>query len=199
MSEFLATELAAGQHPHVFGGKELSIRLANGLVALVGPNGAGKTEAMKLLRDRLRSTGGPLSDRKVVYLPAGRSSVLERFGSSVDHPNSRTSDPASIGHRSYTENWWLIEGAMGMFLRLKERPDLLLKIEARLQALYQRRLRLEWSQQGLQIGFVPTTGGNEYYANAEASGLIHLVPLLAATYDEQIGALLVDEPEISLH
>jgi len=84
-------------------------------------------------------------------------------------------------------------------MRLKDRPDLLLKVEARLQSLYQRRLRLEWSQQGLQVGFSPTTGGEPYYANAEASGLLQFIPLLAAVYDNEIGALLVDEPEISLH
>ncbi len=84
-------------------------------------------------------------------------------------------------------------------MHLKDRPDLLLKVEARLQSLYQRRLRLEWSQQGLQVGFSPTTGGEPYYANAEASGLLQFIPLLAAVYDNEIGALLVDEPEISLH
>ncbi len=86
-----------------------------------------------------------------------------------------------------------------MFLRLKDRTDLLLKVEARLQALYQRRLRLDWTQHGLQVGFSPTTGGKGYYANVEASGVIELISLLTAIYDDDIGALLIDEPEISLH
>ncbi len=95
--------------------------------------------------------------------------------------------------------WWQIEGAPGLFLRLKDRPDLLLKVEARLQALYQRRLRLEWTQSGLRIAFAPTMGGAPYFANVEASGLLELVPLLAALYDDEIAALLIDEAEISLH
>lgn len=84
-------------------------------------------------------------------------------------------------------------------MRLKERPDLLLKVEARLQQLHERRLRLDWSQSGLEIRFSRTTGGNPYFANVEASGLLQLVPLLAAIYDDGIFALLIDEPEISLH
>jgi len=33
----------------------------------------------------------------------------------------------------------------------------------------------------------------------EASGLVHLVSILAAIYDNEIGALIIDEPEVSLH
>lgn len=84
-------------------------------------------------------------------------------------------------------------------MRLKSRPDLLLKVEARLQALHQRRLKLEWGQSGIELSFSPTVGGARYFANVEASGLLQLVPLLACLYDDQISALLVDEPELSLH
>jgi AAA domain, putative AbiEii toxin, Type IV TA system len=53
----------------------------------------------------------------------------------------------------------------------------------------------KWTSSRIQ----PTTGGERYYANNEASGVIELIPLLAAIYDDEIGALLIDEPEISLH
>ncbi|WHO21375.1 AAA family ATPase [Agrobacterium tumefaciens] len=41
--------------------------------------------------------------------------------------------------------------------------------------------------------------GATYYANAEASGLLHLISMLASLYNDQISALIIDEPEISLH
>jgi predicted ATP-dependent endonuclease of OLD family len=51
----------------------------------------------------------------------------------------------------------------------------------------------------LEIRIAPTNGGEPYLANDEASGIIQLAPLLAAIYNDEIGALLIDEPEISLH
>lgn len=186
--------------PIFFDGKPVAVQLGSGLHVFVGPNGAGKTEILRSLRDALRKSGS-LAGRKVVFLSAGRGSVLERFRSADEHPGRgpSTSDPAAVGHYSYITRWWEFEAVGGMFLRLKDRPDLLLKVEARLQALHQRRLRLEWAQTGLQIGLSTNTGGGEYYANVEASGLIQLIPLLAAVYDDGIGILLVDEPEISMH
>jgi hypothetical protein len=43
------------------------------------------------------------------------------------------------------------------------------------------------------------SGGAAYAANYEASGILQLVALLAAIHNNEIGALLIDEPEISLH
>ena len=41
---------------------------------------------------------------------------------------------------------------------------------------------------------------SESYSSArEASGLLHLVSILAALYDDEVGCLLIDEPEVSLH
>ncbi|MFW2608594.1 AAA family ATPase, partial [Aliarcobacter butzleri] len=31
------------------------------------------------------------------------------------------------------------------------------------------------------------------------SGLLHLVAMLSALYDDEVGCLLIDEPEVSLH
>ena len=184
-----------------FGGHKVPLSLSIGLCVLVGPNGSGKSETLRWLRDHLRHKVQIPANRKVVYLAAGRNSVFESFRSKsgVGGPGHVNSEPAAVGHQSWKNHWSQFEGNMGMLFRLKERPDLLLKIEARLQALFQRRLRLDWSQSGLQVGFSSTLGGTPYYANAEASGILELVPLLAAIYDNEIGALLIDEPEISLH
>jgi hypothetical protein len=198
MADYLPHDVQTRGKPAFFEGKPVTLSLFSGLHVFVGPNGSGKTETLRSLRDQLR-VDGKLPSHRLVYLSSGRNSALELFRSSSTSPNSLDTTPAAIGHQGWQASWWQVEGTPGMFLRLKERPDLRLKVEARLQTLYQRRLRLEWAQRGLQVGFVPTTGGGPYYANAEASGLIQLIPLLAAVYDDGIDVLLIDEPEISMH
>jgi hypothetical protein len=197
---FLPKDISLPAKAPFFGGASVSLHVHTGLVVFVGPNGSGKSETLRSVRDRLRAIGAPpFENRKVVYLSSGRSSALETFRSHSLGPHHMSGGPAALGNRDWMQAWWQIEGAPGLFLRLKDRPDLLLKVEARLQALYQRRLRLEWTQSGLRIAFAPTMGGAPYFANVEASGLLELVPLLAALYDDEIAALLIDEPEISLH
>ncbi|WP_082540727.1 AAA family ATPase [Pseudolabrys sp. Root1462] len=199
MSDYLPRVMSLQSSAVFFGGQKVPLILHTGLTILVGPNGAGKTALLKLARDHLKHQAPNMHPRHTVYLSAGRVSAFENFRSNSAGPGHLSGNPAAIGHQQWRNLWSEIEGAPGMFLRLKDRPDLLLKVEARLQALYQRRLRLEWAQSGLQVGFTPISGGEFYYANAEASGLIQLIPLLAAIYDDGIGALLIDEPEISLH
>ncbi len=106
---------------------------------------------------------------------------------------------AAVGHSSYLGSWWTIESITGILLVLENRSDLRLKIEARLQQLFDRSVQLAWSQQGLNVRISPMSGGTSYAANHEASGILHLVALLAAIHNDEIGALLIDEPEISLH
>ena len=43
------------------------------------------------------------------------------------------------------------------------------------------------------------TTSKPYSSGREASGLLHLVGILAALYDDEVGAILIDEPEVSLH
>ncbi len=201
MSDQFPKTISLPDNPHLVGSKPISLSFDDGLCALVGPNGAGKSEALKRLRDYLRQNHKLLFSRMVVYLSSGRSGLLEQYRAALGQgsPGYIQPDPAAVGHQGWVNNWWEFEGTTGMFLRLKSRPDLLIKVEARLQALFQRRLRLEWSQHGLQVGFTPIDGSSAYWANAEASGVLEIVPLLAAIYDDEIGALLIDEPEISLH
>jgi hypothetical protein len=111
----------------------------------------------------------------------------------------RQSEDAAVGHINYRKQWWQIESVTGGLLVLDSRADLRLKIEARLQQLFDRSVHLSWSQEGLQVRISPTSGGAPYAANHEASGILQLVALLAAIHNDDIGALLIDEPEISLH
>lgn len=171
-----------------------------GLTSLVGPNGTGKTRALREIKSAVASVRG-ISDkgRKVHLLAAGRTSPMERFRSAVDNPGSITHEDAAVGHTNYQSQWWHLESITGVLLALNQRADLRLKVEARLQQLFDRSIDFNWSQSGLTVAISPMLGGSPYAANHEASGVLQLIALLAAIHNDEIGALLIDEPEISLH
>ncbi|MGM4921675.1 ATP-dependent nuclease [Tardiphaga sp. 804_B3_N1_9] len=194
---FLPKLLNLGSREEFYNGKEPVLEIRAGLTTLVGPNAAGKTAILRSMKNYLSGSSHSFG-KELVYLTAGRGSSLESFRFSGS-PDSQAQNPAAIGHTSWMSNWATFEGSTGMYMRLKARPDLLLKVQARLQGLHERRLRLEWTQSGLQVSFSPVAGGNPYFANVEASGLLQIIPLLAAMHDDGIFALLIDEPEISLH
>ena len=179
---------------------EATINIHAGVNTLVGPNGSGKTRALRGIKTALEGTKlfGE-QGRKIHFLAAGRSSPLESYRSAVNQPNHVDSSDAAVGHANYRRQWWQIESVTGALLALDARADLRLKIEARLQQLFDRSVQLSWSQQGLNVHLSPTSGGSSYAANHEASGILQLVALLAAIHNDDIGALLIDEPEISLH
>lgn len=171
-----------------------------GLTTLVGPNGTGKTRALRAIKSAVASVRG-ISDRgrRVHLLAAGRTSPLERFRSAVDNPDYIHPDDAAVGHTNFQSQWWNLESVTGVLLALNQRADLRLKVEARLQQLFDRSIDLNWSQNGLTVAIAPMLGGNPYAANHEASGILQLIALLAAIHNDEIGALVIDEPEISLH
>lgn len=47
--------------------------------------------------------------------------------------------------------------------------------------------------------FGKTGSDKEYSVAVEASGLVNVISILAAIFDEGIKVLLIDEPEVSLH
>jgi hypothetical protein len=189
-------ELEIHTKDYLFQCQKPKIRVGPGLTMFVGPNGAGKSQVLRRLKDLLVPH---LLGKKVRYLSAGRASPFERFRSSVETPHGLDHNPAYVGHTAYREQWFGYESLTGDFLALERRADLRLKVQARLQAFLSRSIRLIWGQNGLEIRIVPITGGDAYSANEEASGVLQLVPLLAAIYNDEVGALLIDEPEISLH
>ena len=97
------------------------------------------------------------------------------------------------------KQWWDYESVTGDLIVLDSRPDLKLKVEARLQQLFDRSVQLRWTQSGMTIRITSVMGDGSYAANYEASGILQLVALLSAIHNDEIGALLIDEPEISLH
>lgn len=179
---------------------EALVHIQAGINTLVGPNGSGKTRALRGIKLALQSSGRiETLGRKVHFLAAGRSSPLESYRAAINNPGGADNSDAAVGHSSYRRQWWDYESVTGALLSLDARADLRLKIEARLQQLFDRSVQLSWSQQGLNVRISPIHGGPSYAANYESSGILQLVALLAAIHNDEIGALLIDEPEISLH
>lgn len=80
------------------------------------------------------------------------------------------------------------------------RTDILIKVRERLQKLFKRNIKIDWDAGNLKVSFARLDNGNSYYSSGrEASGLLHLVGILSALYDDEVGVLLIDEPEVSLH
>jgi hypothetical protein len=184
---------------YLYGGNPISVTLYGGLTVLLGPNGVGKTQALKRIREAIsKALPDSFGNRRVIvrYLAAGRSAPLEHFRASLLEPGSNYGQ-AVIGNQGQTARRHQIESVTGDYLALVDRPDLRIKVEARLQALFGKRLALQWSQQGLVVQFV--SEGEGYSASTEASGVIQLAALLAALHDDEVAALCIDEPEISLH
>ncbi len=192
-------ELSVSTKKTLFQGKTPLIKVGPGLTTLVGPNGAGKTHVLRAIKDQLKIELSSSPANKVQYLAAGRSSPFEQFRSNAENPHGRSENPAHVGHTNYKQLWFGYESLTGSYFALEQRSDLRLKVQARLQTFLSRSIEFGWGQNGLEIRIVPFGGGDPYPANDEASGIIQLAPLLAAIYNDEVGALLIDEPEISLH
>jgi len=176
------------------------IQIGPGISTLVGPNGSGKTRALRAIKSTLTATNRiEIYNRRVHFLSAGRSSPFEPYRAKVDQPNWMNEDDLAIGSASYLKQWWDIESVTGDLIVLDSRPDLKLKVEARMQQLFDRSVQLMWTQNGMTVRITSVMDGNGYAANYEASGILQLVALLSAIHNDDIGALLIDEPEISLH
>ena len=178
---------------------EAVLTIGSGISILVGPNGSGKTRALRAIKSALLSTNKiEIYDRRVHFLSAGRSSPFEPYRANLE-PNYINENDAAIGNAGYLKQWWNYESVTGDLIVLDQRTDLKLKVEARLQQLFDRSVQLKWTQNGMTLRITPVIEGDSYAANYEASGILQLVALLSAIHNDNIGALLIDEPEISLH
>ncbi len=174
------------------------IELQGGLTVLIGPNGGGKTHLLRGLKQPLASI---VLGKKVRFLSAGRMGLLEQYRSDYDgqrgHPNYEN---ASFGSKRDTSRRHQTETLNGDFQTLSERADILIKVQERLRKLFKRDLIIEWDAGTLKVVFARLDSTSKPYSSGrEASGLLHLVGILAALYDDEVGALLIDEPEVSLH
>ncbi|HHK5987732.1 ATP-dependent nuclease [Neisseria sp. P0009.S008] len=171
------------------------IELRSPLTFIVGPNGSGKTHLLKGLKGSFNA----LTNKKVRFISAGRLAPLEQYRSKTDQ-YSYDIDQAKFGDKYETEQRHQIESISGDLHTLYKCPDILIKVQERLRKLFKRDIEIDWDSGYLKVSFSRIGASNTYYSSArEASGLLHLVGILSALYDDEVGVLLIDEPEVSLH
>lgn len=173
------------------------IELRSPLTFIVGPNGSGKTHLLKGLKGSFNS----YTNKKVRFISAGRLGPLEIYRSNYDqYDRPSEADNATHGHKSDSKYRHKIETINGDLHTLSARTDILIKVRERLQKLFKRNIKIDWDAGNLKVSFARLDNGNSYYSSGrEASGLLHLVGILSALYDDEVGVLLIDEPEVSLH
>ena len=175
--------------------EKITVNLYSGLTVFVGPNGSGKTQTLKNLRDFLRNRFG---GNRVRYLSSNRFGEMEQYRSRT---NEVKHDPQeySAGTRQTKTERRQIETVTGDFFAMDEKKDIYIKVAERLSVLFDRQLYLRWDEGNLRVFFEKKGTRTEYSVTAEASGLINVISILAALFDDDIRVLLVDEPEVSLH
>lgn len=175
------------------------ITIHNGITTFLGPNGAGKTQLLRGLKVSLNSH---LNGKKIRYVSAGRLSPMESYRSDNDgYGNTIRFDRAQFGDKSAVSRRHKNETILGDIATLSERADILIKIQERLKKLFNRDIIIDWDGGMLKVFFarIDSDSSESYSSAREASGLLHLVSILAALYDDEVGCLLIDEPEVSLH
>jgi predicted ATPase len=179
----------------IFGEQDVYITLYSGLTSFVGTNASGKTQTLRALRDKLKQEIGK---DKVRYLSSNRIGSMEQYRSKVNQYNYATND-YSFGDQGTRAVRHEIETANGDFFTMDDRKDVYIKVAERLSVLFHRQIFIRWDAGQMKVFFGKKGGEEEYSVAAEASGLVNVISILAALFDEAVEVLLIDEPEVSLH
>ncbi len=180
---------------NIFGDTDVEITLYSEFTTFIGTNASGKTQTLKALRDKLKSE---LGREKVRYLSSNRIGVMEQYRSKTD-PYNRPETSFNLGDREASAARHQIETANGDFLTLDSRKDIYIKVAERLSTLFGRHIFIRWDAGYLKVFFSKTDVDEEYSIIAEASGLVNIISILVALFDDSVEVLLIDEPEVSLH
>lgn len=180
---------------NIFGDQDVQITLYSGLTIFVGTNASGKTQTLKKIRDIMRNEVG---SNKVRYLSSNRIGNMERYRSKIDQ-YTYTTDDYTFGDKATKRARLQIETACGDFFAMDERKDVFIKVSERLSVLFNRNIFIRWDAGQMKVFFGKTDSEQEYSVAAEASGLVNVISILAALFDESVEVLLIDEPEVSLH
>ena len=180
---------------NIFGDQDVQITLYSGLTIFVGTNASGKTQTLKKIRDIMRNEVG---SNKVRYLSSNRIGNMEQYRSKTNQYNY-TTDDYTLGDQATKRARLQIETASGDFFAMDERKDVFIKVYERLSVLFNRNIFIRWDAGQMKVFFGKTDSEQEYSVAAEASGLVNVISILAALFDEVVKVLLIDEPEVSLH
>lgn len=135
---------------------------------------------------------------KVRYLSSNRIGNMEQYRSKTNQYNY-TTDDYTLGDQATKRARLQIETASGDFFAMDERKDVFIKVSERLSVLFNRNIFIRWDAGQMKVFFGKTDSEQEYSVAAEASGLVNVISILAALFDEVVEVLLIDEPEVSLH
>lgn len=181
---------------NIFGDKKIPLTLYSGITTFVGTNASGKTQTLKALRDTMRSDKSFVY--KVRYLSSNRIGTMEPFRSKTD-AYSHDINHFDFGGQETKSIRKQIETATGDFFSMDDRKDIFIKVSERLSELFNRHIYIRWNAGNMQVYFEKTNSEHEYSVALEASGLVNIISILAALFDEEVEVLLIDEPEVSLH
>lgn len=139
-----------------------------------------------------------VGSNKVRYLSSNRIGNMEQYRSKIDQ-YTYTTDDYTFGDQATKRARLQIETACGDFFAMDERKDVFIKVSERLSVLFNRNIFIRWDAGQMKVFFGKTDSEQEYSVAAEASGLVNVISILAALFDESVEVLLIDEPEVSLH
>ena len=123
---------------------------------------------------------------------------MEQYRSKINQ-YTYTTDDYTFGDQATKRARLQIETACGDFFAMDERKDVFIKVSERLSVLFNRNIFIRWDAGQMKVFFGKTDNEQEYSVAAEASGLVNVISILAALFDESVEVLLIDEPEVSLH
>ena len=181
---------------------EKSLTLASPFTCILGPNGSGKTHLLRSLRNKFANSPEYSQLGKTRLISAGRMGTSEQYRSDTlgyYGGNHSAFEDANFGAISEGVRRHDMQSINGDIHTLSVRYDIKIKVQERLRKLFKRDFEVVFDGGILKVFFSRLDGSNKYASSREASGLMHLVGILSALYDDEVKFLLIDEPEVSLH